>query len=247
VPPRIARQRSIASGSVFAFFIGAAFFLFVYYIPYYFQAIKGTSALRSGIDVLPLILSQVVGTILAGALTSQTGYYMPFVYLSTVFMAVGAGLITLFEVDTPAAKWVGYQIIFGFGAGLGFQQVTLAAQAVLEQKDVATGTGIAMFIQLFGGALFVSVGLNVFTNQLVKDIVAARVPGLSPQAIIGAGATELRRIIEPQYLGTVLEAYNKALGKAFEVGLITSCLSILGAFGMEWVNVKGKQLDALPA
>lgn len=240
-------QRSIAFGSIFAFFIGGAFFLFVYYLPYYFQAIKGTSALRSGIDILPLILSQVVGTILAGALTSQTGYYMPFVFLSTIFMAIGAGLITLLEVDTSTAKWVGYQILFGFGAGLGFQQVTLAAQAVLDQKDVATGTGIAMFIQLFGGALFVSVGLNIFTNNLISNIVAAQVPGLNPGVIISAGATEIRRIVGAQYLQTVLEAYNDALVEAYKVGLITACLSILGALGMEWVDVKGKQLEALPA
>ena len=242
----MARNRNIASGAIFAFFIGASFFLFVYYLPYYFQAVRDTSALRSGIDILPLILSQVVGTVLAGALTSATGYYMPFVYLSTVFMAVGAGMITLLAVDTPTAKWVGYQIIFGFGAGLGFQQVTLAAQAVLDQKDVATGTGIAMFIQLFGGAVFVSVGLNVFTNHLISGIEAAHIPGLNPYAIINVGATELRRLVSPQYLSLTLEAYNHALVKVYQVGLITGCLSIVGAFGMEWVNVKGKQLDASP-
>jgi MFS family permease len=237
----------MAFGAVFAFFIGAAFFLFVYYLPYYFQAIKDTSALQSGIDVLPLILAQVVGTILAGALTSQTGYYMPFIYLSSVFMAVGAGLITLFEVDTSTAKWIGYQIVFGIGAGLGFQQVTLAAPAVLDQKDVAVGTGIAMFTQLFGGALFVSVGLNVFTNKLVSNIIAAQVPGLNPATIISAGATEIRKIVAPEYIQVILEAYNDALVEAYKIGLITSCLSILGAFGMEWVNVKGMQLESVPA
>lgn len=237
----------MAFGAVFAFFIGAAFFLFVYYLPYYFQAIKDTSALQSGIDVLPLILAQVVGTILAGALTSQTGYYLPFIYLSYVFKAVGAGLITLFEVDTSTAKWIGFQIVFGIGAGLGFQQVTLAAQAVLDQKDVAVGTGIAMFTQLFGGALFVSVGLNVFSNKLVSNIIAAQVPGLNPATIISAGATEIRKIVAAEYIQVILEAYNDALVEAYKIGLITSCLSILGAFGMEWVNVKGMQLESVPA
>lgn len=172
---------------------------------------------------------------------------MPFVYLSSVFMAIGAGLITLFEVDTSTAKWVGYQIVFGIGAGLGFQQVTLAAQAVLDQRDVATGTGIAMFTQLFGGALFVSVGLNIFTNRLISNIVAAQVPGLNAAVIISLGTTELREIVGTQYLPVVLEAYNSALVEAYRVGLITTCLSILGALGMEWINVKGKRLDALPA
>jgi MFS family permease len=202
--------------------------------------------LQSGIDVLPLILAQVVGTIVAGALTSRMGYYMPFVYLSSVFMAVGGGLITLFEVDTSSAKWIGYQIIFGIGAGLGFQQVTLAAQAVLDQKDIAVGTGIAMFMQLFGGALFVSVGVNVFTNDLISNIIAAQVPGLDPAMIISAGATEVRRLVAPEFLQVILQAYNEALVETYKVGLITACLSILGAFGMEWVNVKGRQLEGVP-
>jgi hypothetical protein len=245
VPPRIARNRSIAFGAVYAFFIGAAFFLFVYYLPYYFQAIKNVSALRSGIDVLPLILSQVVGTILAGVLTTRIGYYVPFMYLGAVFMAIGAGLLTLLEIDTPTKDWIGYQIIFGLGAGFGFQQVTLAAQGALERKDVPTGTGIAMFIQLFGGALFVSVGLNVFTNKLVSGIVDAQIPGLDPSQIIALGATQLRQIVPPEYVQTVLEIFRNSLSKAYQVGIIVSCLSIFGAAGMEWINVKGKQLDSM--
>lgn len=232
---------------IFAFCIGGAFFLFVFYLPYYFQAVKNVSPLRSGIDTLPLILSQVVGTVLAGALTSKTGYYMPFVYLSTVFMAVGAGLLTRFKVDTPTDRWVGYQIIFGLGAGFGFQQVTLAAQAVLDIKDVPVGTGIAMFTQLFGGALFVSVGENIFTNKLVSGILEANIPGLDPQTVVETGATAIRQVVPPQYIDTLLHAYNDALIKAYQVALVLSCLSILGAFGMEWVDVRGKQLDSMAA
>ena len=47
VPPRILSQRSIAAGSWFAFCLGAAFFVFVYYLPIWFQAIKGVSAVKS--------------------------------------------------------------------------------------------------------------------------------------------------------------------------------------------------------
>lgn len=245
VPPHIARQRSIAFGSLFALCIGAAFFLFVYYLPYYFQAIKGASALRSGIDVLPLILMQVLGTIIAGALTQKLGYYMPFVLLSVVFMSVGAGLLTLLETDSPTGVCVGYQLVFGFGAGLGFQQVSLAAQAVLPQSEVPTGTAIAMFVQLLGGAVFVSVGENVFTNKLVEGIAAARIPGLDPQTVVAMGATDLRRLVSPEHVGAVMAAYMDALVRVYRVGLITACLSGLGAVGMEWVDVRGKSLDAV--
>ena len=62
VPPRIASQRSIAFGSYFGLCLGASFFAFVYFLPIWFQAIKGVSATQSGIDNLALLLSQVVGS-----------------------------------------------------------------------------------------------------------------------------------------------------------------------------------------
>jgi hypothetical protein len=37
-----------------------------------------------------------------------------------VLAAIGAGLVTTFEEGTSTGKWIGYQILFGFGCGLGF-------------------------------------------------------------------------------------------------------------------------------
>jgi len=147
VPPRIARQRSIAFGSLFSLCIGSTFFLFIYYLPIWFQAIYGVDAIHSGIDNLPLILAQVLGTILSGIGTTKIGYYMPFVLASCCLMSVGAGLLTTFTVDISTAKWVCYQIIFGLGTGFGFQQSGIAAQACLDLKDVPIGTAIVLFVQ----------------------------------------------------------------------------------------------------
>lgn len=37
VPPRVLKQRSVASGALFSVTLGAAFFIFVYYLPIWFQ------------------------------------------------------------------------------------------------------------------------------------------------------------------------------------------------------------------
>lgn len=34
-------------------------------------------------------------------------------------MPIGAGLITTFTPTTNHARWIGYQVIYGFGLGLG--------------------------------------------------------------------------------------------------------------------------------
>ena len=44
VPPRVFKQRSILSGSWFSLCIGGSFFVMVYYVPIWFQAIKDTTA-----------------------------------------------------------------------------------------------------------------------------------------------------------------------------------------------------------
>ncbi|KAJ7152948.1 major facilitator superfamily domain-containing protein [Mycena filopes] len=242
VPPRILKQRSILSGSFFALCLGSSFFILVYFIPIWFQAVKGVSAVKSGIDNLPMILSLVVSSILAGGIISAMGYYTPFMILSAFLMAVGAGLISTFDIDTGHAHWIGYQIIYGLGIGFGMQQPIMAAQTVLSLQDIPTGTSLIMFSQTLGGALFVSVGQNVFTNKLASGL-AKNVPGVNPAIVLSAGATSLRNSIDPQYLPAVLQVYNDALITAFYVSIAMACLSLVGALGMEWKSVKGKNIE----
>lgn len=247
VPPRIFMKRSILAGTWFGICLGGAFFLFIYYIPIWFQAVRGTSATGSGIRCLPLILSQILGIGVSGGLTTQFGYYTPFMFVSTVLMAIGSGLLTTLKIDSNTGTWVGYQLIFGIGSGAGFQQPTLAAQTVLDLKDVPVGVAINMFIQIFGGTLFVSVAQNVLTTKLISN-VATNLPQLTPQQIINAGATELKGLVNTTAeVRTILEDYNGALTHSFTIALALSCLTIFGAAAMEWKSVKGKKLEVAAA
>ncbi len=42
-----------------------------------------------------------------------------------VVFTVGAGLIYTLQVTSPAGKWIGYQLLCGFGAGAGIQSKLL--------------------------------------------------------------------------------------------------------------------------
>ncbi|KAF7367324.1 Major facilitator superfamily transporter [Mycena sanguinolenta] len=242
VPPRIFVKRSIWAGGWFSLTMGASFFIFVFYIPIWFQAIKGTTAVRSGIDNLPMILALVISSILAGGLITTFGYYTPFIWLATALITIGGALMTTFKTNTGHAHWIGYQIIFGLGIGFGMQVPLIAAQTVLELQDVPIGTSINMFLQTLGGALFISVGQNVFQNKLISGLVS-HVPGISPELIFQAGATNLKNAVDPQYLSAVLEVYNTALVTAFRVGLGMAAATVVGSVAMEWRSVKGKKIE----
>ncbi|KAF7334486.1 DHA14-like major facilitator [Mycena venus] len=242
IPPRILKARSIWSSGFYAFCVGSAFFILTFYLPIWFQAIHGVTAVQSGIDNLPMILSLVVASMLSGIAIAVVGYYAPFMIASSVIIAVGCGLISTLKTNSNHTKWIPYQFIVGIGVGLGQQQPMLAAQAVLDLKDVPIGTSIIMFSQTLGGALFISIGQNVFTNKLVSGLLS-RVPSVNPADVLKAGATSLKNAVQPEVLGEVLSVYNDALVAAFYVAIAMSSLSLFGALVVEWKNIKGKSIE----
>ncbi|KAL8832481.1 MAG: hypothetical protein Q9191_000251 [Dirinaria sp. TL-2023a] len=238
LPPRIFKHRSVVAGFWQTICVGSGNYIFIYFVPIWFQSVKGVSAVESGIRLLPMMLSMVIGSISGGIFNSKIGYYTPFAILGSCIMSVGAGLLTTFQVNTGEGKWIGYQVLYGIGLGLCFQVPNLAAQTVLPKNDVTMGLTLMLFGQLLGAAVFVAVGENVLGNQLLLRL--SGIPGFNSGLVTSGGATSVLSSLPANLRGTVLTAYNEALRKVFQVGLTVSCLAVLGAVTLEWRSVLKK-------
>lgn len=208
----------------------------VYYLSIWFQVVKETSALHAGINTLPIVLSLIVFGLFGGAVAQKSGYYTQNLLAAPIFCAIGAGLLTTLNPSSSVGHWVGYQILYGFGLGIGFQTSMLPAQAVLAKVDVAIGMALLFLTQQLGGAVFLAVAQNIFANKLIKLLLG--VGGLGTNLIVNTGATDLSKIVPASELGAVLGAYNHALTRTFLVGTICSALAILGAIFVEWTSIK---------
>lgn len=243
VAPRIFGQRSIWTAAFTMFCTGAVMMTTFYYLPIWFQAVEGVSAVESGIRLLPLVIGQVIGSLAGGILIQRLGYYTPIMLVAIVVMCVGSGLLTTLKPYTTEGQWIGYQIPFGIGLGCTMQAPLLAAQTVLKRDEAPIGTSLMFFTQLFGGSIFVSVGQNLFDNYFIQRLVG--VPGVNVGSVLQQGATTIVDIPEPTK-DIVVAAYNDALRKVFLAGLIMACLSILGGLGMEWRSVKKPVATKVP-
>ncbi|KAJ5118320.1 major facilitator superfamily domain-containing protein [Penicillium atrosanguineum] len=241
LPPHILKQRTVLSACLFALFFGGAFFVLVYYVPIFFQSVKGSSAMKSGIQLLPLMLATVVSSVVLGGLITIAGYYTPFLIGSAAIAAIGTGLITMFDVDISSGKWIGYQIVVGAGVGAGFQVPMTAVQTVLDPSDIPVGTAMVMFFQTLGGALFIAVGQSVFQNGLI-DGISTYAPGVSPAAIVGAGATEMRSVLgklgQLDQVDGVIKAYMSGLRDTYRVSLALMVVAFVASLFLEWKSVK---------
>jgi EmrB/QacA subfamily drug resistance transporter len=243
IPARIIRQRSVFVGAFYQFLAGAVLMTVCVYLPLWFQAIKGVSAVQSGIDTFPLLLSLVVSTIICGAIIQRVGYYTQFMILGSMLMSIAAGLFTTWDANTGHAKWIGHQFLLGIGIGSCLQQANLAVQTVLPTRDIAIGSSMIYLFQMIGASIFIAIAQNIFIDKFIQEL--GSVGGFDPTQVIMAGATALKDNVPKQLLPKVLDAYNDSLVKGpFLVILIAACLSIICALGMEWRSIKKGSKDA---
>ncbi|KAI1110814.1 MFS general substrate transporter [Nemania sp. NC0429] len=235
VPVKIIRRRSILAATIFMFALAGSFLMAIYYLPLWFQVVKGATATQSGIYTLPFVLSLVVASTVSGIFTQKVGYYVPAMIASPSLLAIGQGLMSTFRVDEASSHWIGFQVIAGFGLGLGMQASSLAAQAVLPMPDVPIGIAIMFFAQQLGGGIFTSVGQNLLSTYLVSHL---DVPGLSAGQIMSHGATDLVSAVAPEYQLTVKTVYNQAISEIFRCAMGVALVAVVAALFMEWKNVK---------
>ncbi len=100
------------------------------------------SPTMSGVSNLPLILTVTVALIASGIFISATGLAIPTAALAAVLTTVGSGLLYTLDTDTNTGEWVGYQILAGFGWGVGMQIPVIVGQAHSAPEDISSTTGI---------------------------------------------------------------------------------------------------------
>lgn len=122
----------------------SSFYQVMFYLPIYFQSIHGKTAIMSGVDTLPFLAFFSLGAVMSGGLVGKTHHLMPFQLTSALIMVAGMALFYTMGVDTSQARYLGPQVLYGFGLGLGNQIPMSAVQGFSKPEDVASSTGIML-------------------------------------------------------------------------------------------------------
>jgi cyanate permease len=152
---------------------GCAFYATLYYLPTFFQVVRGASAIRSGVLLLPLVIVQTLCAFLAGILVSKTGDYWWNMTLGFSIWTVGLGMLSTIGPETSEAKLAGYQVLVGVGAGQTFQTSLIAIQASVERKDMAVATGLRNFLRMLGGTVALTVCSTIINNIVSSQLRSA--------------------------------------------------------------------------
>lgn len=176
-PGRFFRMRDVIINFLALFFLGMSFFGLIFYLPMFFQVLRGDSATIAGLETLPFIGGLLVASIGGGFLVSKTGMAKPFMIIGAAFLILGTGLLSSLDVNSNRGKQLGYQVFAGLGIGFVLQTATVAVQAAVDIKDMASATALLTFFRSIGGVVGIAIVGAIFNNKLSSGIIA-RLPSL---------------------------------------------------------------------
>jgi hypothetical protein len=89
IPPRLFKTRTTGGVLISVFLHGVVFTPTLYYMPLYFQAVDGSSATFSGVQLLPLSLMTAVTATATGFIIAKTGDYRWILWISWTILTLG--------------------------------------------------------------------------------------------------------------------------------------------------------------
>ena len=185
IPPRLFKNRTSATALILTFVHSMFTFWVVYFLPVYFQSVIGASPSRSGVLLLPTVVSLVPFGLVSGLLLAKFGRYKPFHLIGFAIMTVGMGCFTILNVNTSMAVYVILQIVVGGASGLILTTLLPAVQAPLAESDTALATATWAFIRSFGSIWGVSIPAAIFNTY--ADKFSPRISDLNARALMAGG------------------------------------------------------------
>ncbi|KAJ7662815.1 ABC transporter [Mycena polygramma] len=231
------KTRSIWGILAFSFLTRFSLLLFSFYIPLFYQAVRGHSATKSGVDLLPFMLAVTLAVIIAGQVVARTGYYWPFLVVGPIFLAVGSGLFYIISPNTTLATLIGFQILAGVGTGLGMQNSLLAIQVEFNDAPRILGqaTSMASFAQFLGGTLGLGIAESVFAPQLSTFLL--KYAPEAPAVVVKESPAAIWTALPAEMIPGVVLAYTKALKIVFVLGVPVAGLALISAFFISNIRI----------
>ncbi|KAK0221411.1 major facilitator superfamily domain-containing protein [Armillaria fumosa] len=208
--------------NMLGFFCDMCFMIVSYYLPFLYQ-LRGHSATKSGIDIIPFMIAGIFASVLSGICISKLGYAWPFLFFGPLAGAVASGLMFSLNINSSFARMAGCQILMGAGLGVALQTSLIVAQAEFSKDETRLSQAISMatFMKVLGYA--VGLAFPEVVYLLVARDELNGTPGLDPEFLREA-LSNIKFIftLAPELQATVLGGYVRAVVSVFLLSVATA-------------------------
>jgi MFS family permease len=188
LPPRLFANSIFTVSSALSFVSGLAMFAAIIYLPEYLQVVRGYSATKSGLLLLPLVFGLLTASIVSGRIISARGKYRIFPIVGTIVTGIGLFLMSYISLTTSMVMLSLWMLVVGLGIGMFMQVMTLAVQNAIDYRDLGTATSAVTFFRSMGSTF----GTSIFGSILISRF-AVHFVRLVPNAGVSKQQQQVRR------------------------------------------------------
>jgi len=184
MPLRIFKLRNVATANVVGVLWAAAMFAWFFISALYLQLVLGYTPLKVGLAFLPANLIMGAFSLgLSAKLVMRFGIRPP---MATGLLLAAAGLVLFARAPVGGTYPVDVlpsMILLGFGAGMAFNPLLLAAMSDVEPQESGLASGIVNTAFMMGGAL----GLAVLASLAASRTSTLLASGHSQLSALNGG------------------------------------------------------------
>ena len=170
---KLFKNNIFSIANIINFITGFTLFALLVYIPLFFQAAQGQSAMNSGLILMPAMVTGGLASIIGGFYISKTGKYKLAFILSAVISIYGLYRMTFLNVYSPSIEIDVDMMIAGFGAGLIMGMMFVVMQNAVEKRYSGVAVSSVMFFRNIGGTIGTAVlgtVINTYYASQLKNI-----------------------------------------------------------------------------
>jgi DHA2 family multidrug resistance protein-like MFS transporter len=221
------RSASFAWGAIFAAMSFLSLIGVLFTMPQYFQGVLGTTAMGSGLRLLPLVGGVLIGAVPAAQIAKLLG--------AKIAVAAGFGLLVVGLCRGAATSvhssgvFVGlWMALVGAGMGLALATSTSAALVELSPDRSGVGTGVVEAIDEIGGPLGIAILGSVVSAGYLAHLGLSHLSGPAASAVrqsVFRGVAVARRLHSPSLLTSVRTAFVHGMDAAL---LVSAGIALAG-------------------
>jgi len=207
LPLSLFRNRVFAADLALSLLLGMILMGLAIYLPFFFQGVLGISATDTGLEMMALLLSIIVGAILFGGVVIFSNRYQVALILGTSIMGVGAFFLIQMTPATSLLDAAIFMSITGIGIGSLFPVLTVIAQNALPPTQLGVGTGAVNYLRQLGQTLGVAI-IGAVVNFSLSSNITKRLPSglvkqIAPENL--KAATDPQILMNPAYRDTIIQ------------------------------------------
>ncbi|HEU4963229.1 MAG TPA: MDR family MFS transporter [Bacilli bacterium] len=200
MPLSLFRNSIFVVSNIVGLLVGVAMFGAIMYIPLFVQGVIGTSATKSGLVTMPMMLSLVACSAIAGQVTSRTGRYKLVALLGSAVICLGMFMLSLMGEDATNMQATINMIVVGAGLGFSMPVFLLAVQNATPHNLIGVSSASVQLFRQVGGTVGVSIMGTIMATQM-KDYATTHMTAPVKQMLAMPGFAENSdQLMNPQLL-----------------------------------------------